>query len=140
MARTFETKPCSRCGGSGRYLHGSMCYGCSGKGSYLTKAGKAAYEKWSEIARPTVAVEDLVPGDKLRVQGFGKWYVVEVEVVEPDELNPGTIRVGFVPGGGFGGYHVQPGATFQRAKTKESHRAAWDAMDGLAGIVEKEES
>jgi hypothetical protein len=42
----FESKTCSRCGGSGKFswcqMHGSMCFGCHGDGVVLTKKGKAA--------------------------------------------------------------------------------------------------
>lgn len=42
----FESQTCSRCGGSGKFsfnlIHGTMCYGCNGKGVKLTKRGKAA--------------------------------------------------------------------------------------------------
>ncbi len=138
--RGFEKVECGRCGGSGSYswnaMHGSMCYGCSGKGKKLSKAGRAAFEVFQKIARPEVAVEDLQPGMKLRVRGFNNWHVVEVASVGPSTLNPGRISVEFVPGGGMGGYGTFPGHMFTLAKTSESHRAAWDALVGHPGTVE----
>lgn len=42
----YETSPCKRCGGSGRYafnlMHGTVCFGCSGTKSFVTKAGERA--------------------------------------------------------------------------------------------------
>lgn len=42
----FESKVCSRCGGSGHYsfnlMHGTKCYGCNGSGVQFTKRGLAA--------------------------------------------------------------------------------------------------
>ena len=42
----FESKTCSRCGGSGHFswcqMHGSTCFKCHGDGVVLTKRGKAA--------------------------------------------------------------------------------------------------
>lgn len=46
MASLFETKSCTRCGGSGRYsfnlMNGDRCFGCGGSGQQLTKRGQAA--------------------------------------------------------------------------------------------------
>jgi len=46
MTLLFESKTCTRCGGSGEYSwcqrHGSMCFKCRGKGEVLTKRGQAA--------------------------------------------------------------------------------------------------
>src|SRR5262249_43253253 len=94
---TFETEPCGRCGGSGHYsfnqIHGSMCYGCKGKGKKLTKAGQAAYDAWLAIARPEVGPDEIVPGMKLRIQGIGGGFVVcEVASIEDDTLNVGQGR------------------------------------------------
>jgi DnaJ-class molecular chaperone len=48
----FESKTCSRCGGSGNYsfnlMHGTMCYGCSGSGEQYTKRGKEAQRFFAE--------------------------------------------------------------------------------------------
>lgn len=141
--RTFEKAPCGRCGGSGRYswnaMHGDTCYGCGGKGYKLTKAGAEAYAAFLAIARPTLALADLRPGMKLRVRGLGSYHVVEIETIEPDPLNPGMTQVRFVPGGGLGSYGAWPTTTFQVAKTKESHRAAWNAIADMPGIVEAPE-
>jgi hypothetical protein len=61
----FENKPCSRCGGSGHYsfnlMHGSTCYGCSGRGYQLTARGAAASGFYKKLMTRTV--DQLQPGD-----------------------------------------------------------------------------
>ena len=60
----FETKVCSRCGGSGRYsfnlMHGTMCYGCNGSGVQFTKRGLAARQFFDESL--TVPASELKVG------------------------------------------------------------------------------
>lgn len=72
MAKTvFETKACSRCGGSGRYsycqTHGSTCFGCGGSGQTLTKRGKAASLFLRSLR--TVKGADVKLGDCVLVEG-----------------------------------------------------------------------
>lgn len=144
MALTFQTTECSRCGGSGRYsynsVHGDMCYGCNGAGKVYTKAAKAAREIWTAIARPTIPVEDVQPGMKLYVRSMSKRGAAEVESVGPQYIgdrliNPGMLMIQFVPGSILGGMGVWEGHTVQLAKTRESHRAAWDAVKDHPGVV-----
>lgn len=63
----FESKPCSRCGGSGHYsfnlIDGSRCYGCNGRGVTLTKRGLAA-RNWLDEKRK-IRAADLKTGDLL---------------------------------------------------------------------------
>lgn len=60
----FETKTCSRCGGSGKYsfnlMHGTMCYGCNGSGLQFTKRGLAARLFYDESL--TVPASELKVG------------------------------------------------------------------------------
>lgn len=60
----FETKVCSRCGGSGKYsfnlMHGTMCYGCNGSGIQFTKRGLAARQFFDESL--TVPASELKVG------------------------------------------------------------------------------
>ena len=141
MALTFETRECSRCGGSGRYsfnqIHGDMCYGCHGKGRQMTKRGIAAREIWMEIARPTIPVTDVKPGMKLYVEGWSKRGAAEVESIENDDLNPGQNRctIRFVQPAVLGSLGTFWNSTVQLAKTAESHRAAWDAVKDHPGVV-----
>ncbi|MFD8654964.1 DUF6011 domain-containing protein [Streptomyces mirabilis] len=74
----FEMTPCGRCGGSGRYSynqrHGSVCYGCSGKGEHLSSRGKRAADALDEALRAsagTVEVADLKPGMIIKSQAHG---------------------------------------------------------------------
>jgi hypothetical protein len=68
----LESTTCGRCGGSGRFsfnlMHGSICYGCKGRGEVLTKRGQAA-QNWMNEQR-MVAAEDFKPGDLLYADGF----------------------------------------------------------------------
>lgn len=72
---TYETKTCGRCGGSGHYsfnlMHGTVCYGCSGRKTVLTAAGSKASlaVKGFIEANYSVAVRDLTPGMLIRVEG-----------------------------------------------------------------------
>lgn len=71
MMIVYERKECSRCGGTGRYsynaLHGSMCYGCNGRGRALSKRGLAAKRAVTASTRPLdLPPWDLLPGDTLR--------------------------------------------------------------------------
>jgi hypothetical protein len=51
----YETAPCKRCGGSGRYafnlMHGTVCFGCSGSKTFVTKDGERA----KSIVRAAIA-------------------------------------------------------------------------------------
>ena len=64
----FESQPCTRCHGSGKYSynqrHGTVCYGCGGKGDQLTKRGSEAQRYFRELSM--VLVEDLKIGDSIR--------------------------------------------------------------------------
>lgn len=74
----FETKPCSRCGGSGHYsfnlMHGSMCYGCSGRGWQYTKRGKAARDYM--VALLSKPAREFVPGDLIYDEHRGRFHRV----------------------------------------------------------------
>jgi hypothetical protein len=78
MATIFETKPCSRCGGSGSYSwnarHGSRCYGCGGRGWQHTKRGAEAARYLNEIlSKPA---RDFVKGDLIWDAHTRKFYTV----------------------------------------------------------------
>ena len=68
---TYDKETCGRCGGTGQHSfnlrHGSVCYGCTGSGQRLTRAGKkvaAAVEAFiAEHFR--VPVETLVVSDRV---------------------------------------------------------------------------
>lgn len=69
----FESATCGRCGGSGNYsynmMHGTRCYGCSGRGYVLTKRGRAAQNFLNDLRiKP---VEDIKVGDLVYVDFFG---------------------------------------------------------------------
>lgn len=67
MALLFESEPCGRCGGSGRYsfnmTHGSRCYGCGGSGERLTKRGAVAQQFFRDLL--TVETTELKVGDRV---------------------------------------------------------------------------
>lgn len=62
----FETKTCSRCGGTGKFsynlMHGDMCYGCRGTGIQYTKRGKIARTFYEDSLK--------IPASELKV-GMG---------------------------------------------------------------------
>jgi hypothetical protein len=68
----FEHETCPRCGGSGRYsfnlMHGSMCYGCQGRGWRYTKRGAEASRFFAESLR--VPATEIKPGDTIRTDGL----------------------------------------------------------------------
>lgn len=70
----FESEPCGRCGGCGRYsfnqMDGDRCYGCGGTGVKLTKRGAAARAFY--VASQQMAVADLKVGMCLWDDMFGK--------------------------------------------------------------------
>jgi hypothetical protein len=71
MDTAFETKPCTRCGGSGHYSycqsHGTRCFGCNGRGWQFTKRGAAAYQMYSDSLH--IPASDVVVGQKIRIPG-----------------------------------------------------------------------
>jgi hypothetical protein len=68
----FESRVCTRCHGSGSYSfnlrHGSICYGCGGRGEQLTKRGAEAQRFFRELSM--VSVSDLKVGDVVRASGI----------------------------------------------------------------------
>jgi hypothetical protein len=81
---TFETKTCTRCGGSGHYsycqMHGTTCFGCAGSGKMLTKRGKAAAAYLRALR--TVKASEVKFGDCVLmpgVPGFSKTTYFRVE-------------------------------------------------------------
>lgn len=127
MATKFETKPCGRCGGGGRYsycqMYGDTCFDCRGTGAVLTKRGIAAKAYMRELR--TVKVTELQIGWLLWEDGmFTKpgWKVIT-------ELNPqGSARymkdgewhnyfdISTANGGGMGTF---PNSTVQAVANKE---------------------
>lgn len=87
---SFETQPCTRCGGGGWFSYcqtwGRTCFKCGvkpgeqGLGRYLTKRGNAAYNYYVSLL-PTRRALDLQPGDVLvDVSGYSR---LTVESVKP---------------------------------------------------------
>lgn len=145
---TFERQTCARCGGSGRYswnaMHGDTCYGCSGKGYYLSKAGRQAFDAWDAIARPEVPVESLTVGQKIKMRGYrGAFTIAAIEEDTTSDgrvLNDGRyLRLRFTESKVLGAYMPLKGTTIKLGKTAETHRKAWAAFPaGTPGIVEVE--
>lgn len=69
----FESRECTRCGGTGEFsynqMHGTMCYGCSGNGRQLTKKGAEGYQMWQQSKRAAkeVLAKDAQVGDVIAV-------------------------------------------------------------------------
>jgi hypothetical protein len=68
----FESQTCTRCNGTGTYSynqrHGSVCYGCAGRGEQLTKRGAEAQRFFRELS--LVRAADLKSGDVVRGQSI----------------------------------------------------------------------
>jgi len=64
MKVRFETKSCSRCGGTGHYsftpMYGTTCFKCSGTTRQLTKLGIKAKEIYESAL--TLPVSEINPG------------------------------------------------------------------------------
>lgn len=85
--RAFPYKHCTRCGGSGHYsfnlMHGTMCYGCSGKGK--APASKKVAELSSRYATErrrivTPVLSSVWPGDRIKLGGGEYRTVTSIEV------------------------------------------------------------
>ncbi len=74
----FESKVCSRCGGSGNFSFnhkdGTMCYGCNGTGSKLTKRGSLASKFFHESL--TIPASDLTIGMKIKESVLSKKFIL----------------------------------------------------------------
>lgn len=68
----LESKTCGRCGGSGHHsynqIHGTVCYGCGGRGVVLTKRGNVAQAFLNSLRRRSAT--ELQVGDKILSEGF----------------------------------------------------------------------
>jgi len=71
----LQTKTCGRCGGSGQYsfnlMHGTMCFGCQGKGVVLATPNKKGVKRTSEFQYADV-------GDVVTYAGIGVCKVTAV--------------------------------------------------------------
>lgn len=74
----FESKTCSRCGGSGQYsycqMHGTRCFKCHGNGVTLTKRGATAQRFYTDSLM--VRAEEIQIGDEILADNFfgnGGW-------------------------------------------------------------------
>ena len=122
----FESATCGRCGGSGNYsynmMHGTRCYGCSGRGYVLTKRGRAAQNFLNDLrSKP---VEDIKVGDLVYVDFFGgPRGFLKLESIRKDTLNLGQWMFEF-PGRCSWGVHFGCGQTMRvgfSAEEKVAH-------------------
>jgi hypothetical protein len=95
---SFPLRPCSRCGGCGRYSYCTMyqdrCFGCSGQGLQgYNKVTVTAMGEWSALVRQTKrpVVAGLAVGDRVvsdftdRKTAENRWAtVVSVEVTDEE--------------------------------------------------------
>lgn len=98
----FDTKPCSRCGGSGRYSFnmrdGDRCWGCSGHGVQIVRAQQDMAAEWHQAiqAQKRATVGDLKPGDDVAVDG--KWLTVAAIAIDHTDVRGRTGRYVGEPG------------------------------------------
>ena len=105
----FDAKSCGRCGGSGSYsfnmMHGSTCYGCSGRGWNQTRKGGAAQRFLNNLRQ--VPVTEMKVGDVYLLDGCpgfsaSSWQRIteiivtgdRVEVNSEDKKHPGVAARG----------------------------------------------
>lgn len=92
----FDRETCGRCGGTGQMpfaAYGGVCLECHGKGSKLTRKGKAASARMAEwqAANMTVAITDLQPGDRVMMTNMsGARYAATVASVTPSPFKMWT--------------------------------------------------
>lgn len=74
----FETQPCARCGGSGRYsycqMHGDKCFGCWGSGNARTPAAKRSLksiDRHRETQIPKIPASEVRVGMSILWNGVG---------------------------------------------------------------------
>lgn len=106
----FESKTCSRCGGSGHYsfnlMHGTMCYGCNGSGVQFTKRGLAARKFFEESL--TVPASELKVGMAIREsvgwKNFATIQAIDTIFLDKDgekqqvfQVDTGRCRASFYP-------------------------------------------
>ena len=101
MKIRFETQPCGRCGGSGRYsyctMYGDKCFGCNGNGRVLTRDGSAAQQAIADARERMcgITAETVKPGMKVLLDG--KWRRIthtERELTTYQAANTEAIRLG----------------------------------------------
>jgi hypothetical protein len=82
--RTFERQPCGRCGGCGEYSYcqrfGTECFGCHGKGTVLTRRGRAANDY--AIALMSRRADTVEPGQTMRDDLSRRFVTVERVAVD----------------------------------------------------------
>lgn len=68
----FESVPCGRCGGSGKYsycqMYGDRCFKCGGQGATLTKRGALASDYFKTLC--SKRADELNIGDKVWEDGM----------------------------------------------------------------------
>lgn len=148
----LEATTCGRCGGTGSYswnaMHGSVCYGCRGRGEVLTKRGLAA-QAWLNEQRMLPASEFKV-GDSYFSQGFSagsfsqpnRWIKIEsIEVREDGQLVLNGVDVKRASYDKFAGesYTCAPDTKLRKAQSAEQKKAlhaaalAYQATLGKSG-------
>lgn len=89
-AEVFESRPCDRCGGSGRYsfnlIHGSVCYGCQGAGVVYTEAGLKARDEFNALRVRKAPATEVKAGDVVKVNSpyYGQRFRRIEEVTGPE--------------------------------------------------------
>jgi hypothetical protein len=74
----FETKPCTRCGGCGRYswcqMYGDTCFKCNGRGWYYSRRGEAQLNAY--IAMLSIPFCEVKIGQVVQSPRSKKWFTV----------------------------------------------------------------
>ncbi len=134
----FESTECSRCLGSGRYsfnlMHGSMCYGCQGKGWKFTKRGRAAYDYFTSLlSKP---IRDLQVGDLVRDTYDAKFRrVIEITIREDGKYHVQMNGLGY--SGYDGDTVVRVGADAEQKQAAMEKAIAYQGTLTKAGTPRK---
>jgi len=133
----FERKNCGRCGGSGHYSYnpkdGTVCFGCGGKGTKLTKKGKAANDYFNSLLETKSS--DLKVGDSIWQENYNPYdhsstyywtKIVEIKEQSKDEL---LISTKYMT------HQVSKNKTFQRYPQDDQGNSTKDAFRALKQVA-----
>jgi hypothetical protein len=102
MSSLFESKVCTRCGGTGNFSfcprYGSTCFKCHGAGDVLTKRGAATQKYLNELR--TKKASDFIVGDVIKCTGFPSYWFARITEIRTgwqiDKRTPTHPRLTFI--------------------------------------------
>lgn len=135
---SFETKTCSRCGGSGHYSYcqrwGTICFKCGGQKKVYTKRGQAAkllMERLLSTPMKNLQVgQTIYCGDGV----FRKSRFSKITAIHPDPLNPPlwTVETEFMSIG------CSPSTTFRVAADAQHKQGVFMICEAYQNMLTKQ--